>query len=183
MSSPNNMYGNPSELDLRQEMINTFNGTAVEIAKSQPGLLRKLNTDSNGDYILCPCVDRVTKEADRDTFCPICFGEKYYWTETYIKFYIVDIATPAAVNKLKAPGIVDVPQNTFYFMYDVAVTKPDKIVEIELDIEGNIVLPVKRIALWRIQELNALRGDNGRVEFIKVFTTKEDVKYLNTPGL
>lgn len=61
-----------TEPDMREELINTFDGTFPEIAKAQPALLRRMRTDSNGDLIPCGCVDAVTNEPDKDRFCPIC---------------------------------------------------------------------------------------------------------------
>jgi hypothetical protein len=79
-------------------------------------------------------------------------------------------------------GLANVVMCVFYLLYDVHIGDLDKIVQINLDLEGNIVKPIKRTRIWQITESVDLRLDNGRLEFKKLYARMEDVKYLNTPG-
>ncbi len=189
MSNPNQIYntanshsasGHARELDLRQELFNTFFGTTSEVAKSSKGLLRRIRYDNKNNPVLCPCVDRVTREQDKDYFCPVCLGERYLFDESFLDFYKVQHADDNAL-KSKPVGMINVDVAVFYLRYGSAITDYDKIIEINLGIDGNIQYPIKRVNIWRINELVPLRLDHGRLEFYKVFVNHEDVRYLNTP--
>ncbi len=183
MSNPNSFYSSSttSEINLREELIHTLDGFFPEVAKATDGVLRKMNKDNSGNLIECPCVDPVTHEPDRDFFCAVSYNEKYIWTESYINFYKVVTSKSPLLDKSEHPGLINVPQANFYLRYSVDIEKHDKIVEIDLDLEGNINLPVTRVGVWKIQDLVFFRSDNGKVEFIKAFCSLEDVKHLNAP--
>lgn len=183
------LYGstvtNGTEPNMRQEMINTLDGFSPEIAKSQPGLLRKMRRDSAGKPIPCECVDTVTKEPDKDRFCPVCFGEGYKWDETQVKLYrtvqgadssntTLDVLTPA--------GLINIPLVVFYLRYSNEITKEDKIITLTLEANGTASSPLKRRQVFRIEHLWDYRADNGKLEYWKAFAHTESVKYLNAPS-
>jgi hypothetical protein len=182
-----NLYGDSTsgtEPDMREEFINTMDGSSPEIAKGQVGLLRKMRRTSDGSLIPCGCVHNITKEPDKDRFCPICFGEGYLWDEASIKFYRVYKESDAAnveKDQLRKPGLINQPFVVFYVRYDAEITKQDKIVEIELNDDGTASDPMRRKRLFRIGNLWDYRADNGKLEYFKVFTYHEDVKHLNAP--
>jgi hypothetical protein len=187
VSNPDNVYGTifPTEPDMRKEMRNTIHGSYPEIAKGTYGLHRKMRKDSQGQLEKCPCVDPVTKEPDKDNFCPICYGEGYLWDENFIRFYWVRFVGDSIVpiDKQTKPGTMDVPSNTFYLEYNSTIETQDKLIEIDLDSEGKIVQPIKRINIWRPEEIIRFRADTGKLEFIKVITLKEYARWLNAPGV
>lgn len=183
-----NYYGSStggSEPDMREELINTFDGSTPEIAKAQTGLLRRMRTDSEDVLIPCNCVDTVTGEPDKDRFCPICYGEGFLWDEEEIQFYRVledsDVDN-ATKNRLRELGLINVPLVVFYIRYDSRITRHDKIVRIELALDGTPVEPEKRVAIYRVNSVWDYRADNAKLEYWKVFTHLEDVKYLNAPS-
>jgi hypothetical protein len=161
------------EVDMRGELIKTLEGSDIEIAKAHKILLRKFRLDGNKKKILCPCVSPLTLEADEDSYCPISINEKHLWDEQLIATYSVYEAVP--------PELPNNPLIVFYMRYDTSVTKDDKLVEVALDLEGNLASPLKRTQLYKIRELLPLRADRGRVEYIKAACTREDIKYLNAP--
>ncbi len=57
------------------------------------------------------------------------------------------------------------PAARFFFSYDVDPKKDDRIVELELDSEGDPVTPYNRVAVYEFMLVRALRGDNGRIEY------------------
>ncbi len=191
MSKPNDFYNKgqtSTEPSMRQEMINTLDGFFPEIAKGMSFMIRTMQKDENGKLKVCPCVNPVTHEPDRDTFCPICYGEGYIWSESLANGYKVLVSGNAAgvpsalMLASRKYGLSDIPFSIFYMRYSVNLTKHDRIIEISLDPEGNIVRPILRTQVWRPQEIIDFRADNGRAEFIKIFTSLEDIKWVNAPG-
>jgi len=174
-----------TEPDMREEFINTLEGSSPEIAKGQPGLLRRMRRTSNNALIPCSCVHAITNEPDKDRFCPICFGEGYLWDEVNIEFYRTyqeSDASNVVKDKLRKPGLINQPFVVFYFRYDAEITKEDKVVELELNDDGTAADPMRRKRLFRIGNLWDYRADNGKLEYYKVFTYHEDVKHLNAPS-
>jgi hypothetical protein len=162
-----------------------FDGVFPEVPKAQTGIFRKMRLDSNNKKIPCPCTDKFGSEPDKNTWCPICFGEGWYWDETYIQFYRV-LQGAETENSLRddliTPGLINVPVVVFYTRYDVLITEEDKIVEIKLDLEGDPIEPVKRKGIYRINAAWDYRSDNGKLEYWKIYTHLEAVKYLNAPS-
>jgi len=172
------------EPNMRQELINFFDGNFPEIAKAQNGLLRRMNRDSNGNLIPCNCVDIVTKEPDKDRFCPVCFSEGYVWSEENLQIYrkLESTSTGNALkDSLREPGLINIPLIVFYIRYDADITRDDKIVRLILSEAGSPVEPYQRQGIYRINSAWDFRSDNGKLEYWKLYTHLEDVKYLNTP--
>ena len=183
-----NLYGSTttgSEPDMRQELINTLDGTFQEIAKGHPALLRKMRRDSNGEKTLCPCVDEITHEPDKDRLCMICLGESFFWDEEEIIVYrtLEDSDVDNVLkNELIKPGLIKIPLVVFYIRYSNEITEDDKIVTLELNLDGTAKVPKRRKGVYRIGKAWDYRADNGKLEYWKVFTHLEDVKYLNVPS-
>jgi len=173
-----------SEPDMRQEFINTLDGSFPEEAKAQSGLIRAMRRDSDGALIPCGCVDNITNEPDKDRFCPICFGEGNMWDETEITLYRtledsdVDNATR---HTLKEPGLINVPLVVFYIRYSTSITEDDKVIELVLGEDGTPEEPQQRRSVYRVNTAWDYRSDGGRLEYWKVFSYLEKVKYLNAP--
>ena len=174
-----------SEPDMRQEIINTLDGSSPEVAKSQPGLLRDMRRDSDGNLTACPCVDSITGEPDKDRFCPICFGEGWMWDEealTFYKIYEGSDTMNVQKDKLTKPGLINQPFVIFYVRYSADITKEDKIIELVLDDDGSSSTPMQRRRVFRIAQLWEYRADNGKLEYFKAFCYLDNVKHLNAPS-
>ena len=169
-----------AEPDLRQEMINTLKGAYPEVAKGRPVLLRKMRRTSGGILIKCVCVDKVTGEPDKDDYCPISMGERYFWDESEIVTYKEELDNPDQPAS-KPSGLLNIPVSVFYMRYDVGITPDDKIVELALDADGKPLSPRRRAAVYSINQLIPYRSDRGRLEFFKALCSKEFVKFLNPP--
>jgi len=183
-------YGDGStittEPNMREEFIHTMDGFYPEVAKKQTGLLRRMRrTTNNGLLIACGCVDSFTQEPDKDRWCPVCMGEGVLFDEELVTFYKTLEARPVA-NALRDtqidPGLLNIPLVVFYIRYSAAITKDDKLIEITLDDNGDPVSPYVRRALYRIGTAWEYRSDNGKLEYFKVFTYREERKYLNAPS-
>ena len=177
-----------TEPSMRDELIRMFDGVWPEVPKKQPTVLRKMRRDSNGNTTQCPCVDKITREPDVDTRCPICAGEGFIWDEILIDAYKIVLegdTGEASRESLITPGLINIPLVVFYTTYDVAVVLEennevkDKVVELMLDTEGNPILPYKREALYRIGAAIDFRSDQGRLEYWKLTCYKEKRKFLN----
>lgn len=204
-----------SEIDMRQELISTFEGNFPEVAKKMSAVLRKMRRgtlevyttgtlpdgpwiewnalgkryrwreDIGYDLLPCPCKDKVTREPDKDHFCPICFNEGWLWDETFIEVYKVTNKSDegnALTESLRTPGIVLNPLTTFYLKYSVDITKDDKIVELYMDNSGNLIQPYRRKELYTISMATDLRCDNAKLEYWKLNCYSEYRKFLNGPG-
>ena len=173
-----------TEPDMRVELNRFMDGSYPEIAKGQIGVLRKMRRDTNGDLIDCACVDAVTHEPDKDHFCPYCAGEGFYWDESFIDIYKIDIGNDpmkARNEQLISPTLMNIPFLIFYLKSSVDLTNEDKIVELVLNSEGVPVRPYKRQGIYRIGTLSDMRSDRGRLEYWIVYAYKEEIKFLNGP--
>lgn len=177
------LYPIRTEVDLRQEMENTLDGTFPEIAKKQKMVLRKMRRDSNGNLIKCACVDEVTREPDKDSFCVLCYGSGYYWDETYLYAYrsssVESTATQALAEKLRETGLHNIPLVVFYTQYTEEITEDDKIIELVLDKSGEPTKPLKRRRIFRINRAVDYRLENGRLEYYAIYAHEEEVRFLN----
>lgn len=179
-----------TEPSMRDEFINMMQGSFPEIAKKQTHVLRKMRTDINGNLIPCTCIDMLTKEPDKDTFCPICFGEGYVWDEQLIKGYKVVISSSVGLStkeQIHGPGLSNLAYVSFYYNFELPINvfakqvSPDKIVELMLDANGDPVRPYKRKAIYRIGTAIDFRSDNARIEYWKLDCYEEYRKFLNGP--
>lgn len=173
-----------TEPDMRREMNNTLDGIFPEISKKQPIILRRMRKDANGHLVKCDCVDEVTKEPDKDTYCPFCQGDGHYWDENYIDAYKVSLSgdeAKALGERLIGPGLLNIPLMVFYTRSTVDINITDKIVEMSLDKEGQVAKPIHRNQLYRIGEVVDYRSDNGRLEYWKICCYGESRKFLNGP--
>ncbi len=177
--------GARTEPDLRQEMINTLDGFLPEIAKSQTGIIRRVRRNADNIPVKCSCRDSITTEPDRDIYCPLCMGIGYLFDEEYIDFYkVLFDKTFSSLRRhhMIEPGLIDASSVVFYFKYDAAINKEDRILEIQLDVDGNISSPVTCLGVYKIDKSWEYRSDNGRIEFWKVIAHEELLKFINPPG-
>jgi hypothetical protein len=171
-----------TEPSMRKELKNTLEGHYPEVAKGQKALLRKMRVDALGKHAPCPCVDKVTGEPDKDTFCPVCHGEGLLWDEAYIEVYKVVLKSDVGNvyrEVVKAPGLNNASMAKFFCKSAVQVTRNDKIVEIVLDKEGKATQPLTRRSLYNVVAVIDYRADSGRLEYWKLDCYEEKRKFLN----
>ena len=172
----------PVEADLRKEINSMFFGGAHEIAKAHKALFRRMRRDENNHLIECECRDPLTKEPDIDITCPYCLGEGYKWDEEWVYLRTVDIGSSTAAlvfnTRPMSPGEINISLRVFYLEYSVRPTYYDRIVELKSDIEGSPTKPYQRFKIYKPQTVQALRSDNGRVEFYAVWCSQKDVIFV-----
>jgi hypothetical protein len=171
--------GSGAEVDLRQEFYEFLYGSTTEVAKGRPGILKRMRKDADGDLIVCPCVDEKTGEPDRDTICPYCWGEGYYWDEEWIMYYKMLVSSQEGMvrkNSPNKPGLSNTPFVFFYLEYNVVPSRHDKIVEVSLGTTGDISLPYVRKAIYPIATAEAFRSDRGRIEYWRVAVVLDSIR-------
>jgi len=171
--------GSGGEIDLRQEFYEFLYGSPTEVAKGRPAILRRMRRDSDGNLVRCPCVDELTGEPDKDTFCPYCWGEGSLFDEEWITVYKMLVSTHEGMvrkNQPHEPGVSNIPFVFFYCEYFISPTRQDRIIEVSLDTSGRVVTPIVREAIYTIATPEAFRSDNGRVEYWRCAATLDFVK-------
>jgi hypothetical protein len=168
------------EVDLREELDDILYGTKGSVPKAQKFILRRMRRDDDNNLTQCVCVDNVTKEPDIDYLCQYCRGVGYLWDEEIVTGYktvVSSISTSRAfdLDKLEF-GVLSLPAIVFYFPYLTNPTLQDRIVVIELDLEGDPVTPYNRQTQYEINLLVDRRSDNGRVEYWACYCSSEGIK-------
>ena len=166
-----------SEIDLRAEFDTLIFGDSGHIPHGREFLLRKMRRDSDGELLPCVCRDSLTGEAGTERSCPYCLGEGYYWDESWITGYTTFVGSDGGLGSrvtFLRPGSLRADTRVFYFRYDTVINYSDKIVELQLDTEGDPIVPYKREAIYKPQTIVRHRSDRGRVEYIAVFCNEND---------
>jgi len=126
--------------------------------------------------------------------CPYCSAEGFLWDEQFVKFYKMEPGydTALALKDMGViPGDISVPLRVFYLPYDQSISEPkfpniaqltrfDKMVELELDSDGNIARPYRRRAIYKMATLYDYRLDGGRLEYWKIVGSEDKTLPLNT---
>lgn len=141
------------EIDLRIELNEIFLGSNTNIAKGRYGLIRKMRRDQEDNLIQCTCRDSLTNEPARDSFCRHCHGMGFNWDETKAIYY--------KNNKLN----INKDQAKFYLFSSEIIRDEDYIVEVNLDLNGIPINPIKRNNFYNIIEAIPMRLDFGRIEY------------------
>ena len=164
------------EIDLREEFDEILLGKNKNIPHSYKVLLRKIRVNDKNEQIKCSCVSELTDEPDQENECRFCLGEGYIWDEKFINCYSSLIGADggkANRNKRIIPGEMRTDYKVFYIRYDENISYYDKIIELSLDLEGNVVIPYKREFIYRPETIQKYRSDNGRLEYIAVYCREE----------
>ena len=167
------------EVDLREELDGLFfspNG----IRHGRLVVLRTMRRDATGKKIDCTCLDPLTKEASMG--CAYCYGEGYLFDEGWIWCHSMHAAGNAGLvskRRYVQPGAVRVDYKVFYFRYDTVIKYGDKIIDMKLDEEGDVVVPYVRETIYSPQTINTYRSDNGRIEYIAAACREEDAIRLD----
>jgi hypothetical protein len=156
------------EIDLRKELDNTLLGAADEITKGITGLLRRVRRDSTGEKVRCVCRDETTDEPSKDTNCPYCWGLGFLWDEHKVVYY--KYTDSFRSKEAKAERF---ERSTFYIKYTEEIDQYDYLVELRLDVSGNVVNPVARERLFNIIGATPYRSDNGRIEYWMIDAIEE----------
>lgn len=121
------------------------------------------------------------RTASPDPKCSVCHGAGYLYTDRWAFAYrSLAIPAPGLPQVLLAalPGATQVDSYYYFLEYDTAITRYDRIIEVNLDLEGNRPDELGEEnydQFYRITELVKFRADNrGRVEYIMAVAKKEE---------
>lgn len=164
-----------NELDLRKELDLILFGDQGGPRHGHLALVRRFR-EVDDKRVKCTCFNELTKEGSHD--CIYCDAEGYLWDEFWIWTYSMysDGSTSLPMrNKFLQPGRIRKEYKTFFLRYDTAIQDWDKIVEVELDLEGRPITPYKRKYIFEINTLQQYRSDNGRLEYYVAHCRQDDM--------
>lgn len=160
------------ELDLRKEFDELVYGANNNMPHNHLALIREVAIDVSGKKIKCACSSKLTDEPDQENQCKYCLGEGFIWNERFTRCYsTLSGSVGGKADKIEdyRPGNLATDYKIFYLRYDEKISYNDKIVELSLDLEGNLIIPYKREKIYRPESIQKYRADNGRVEYIAVY--------------
>jgi hypothetical protein len=137
---------------------------------------------------VCPCVqeEKGQKHREPDPQCSISQGEGYTFTDNLYTAWraLLDSHSGAIAGTFteQLPGLTNIRGDNFIFEYNTVIFPIDKIIEIDLDLEGNPPPgPVSQDAKltyqykkFKIIQLVPYRADRGRVEFLRCIAEREE---------
>lgn len=165
------------EIDLRKEFDEIVFGIGGCKPHNHLILIREVRRDDSNNLIPCACVDELTQEPDRENQCRFCLGEKYIWDERFVRCYSTLVGAAGGKGdktERPKPGELRTDYKIFYLRFDEKISYRDKIIDLSLDIEGNLLVPYKRETIYRPETIQKYRADNGRVEYIAVYCREEN---------
>ncbi len=166
------------EVDLREEYDDFVYGPSRDLSDGHGKIClhRRAVRDASGKVQYCTCkIASPGSHADPD--CNHCYGEGFLYEEEYaIGYWQYSGPSGGQSRKLQRlnPGLVRTDLMVFYFRYDQNLKYGDKIVEVELDLEGNVIAGPVRKAIHRIENIAEMRSDHGRLEFYTVYVRESE---------
>ena len=164
------------ELDLRYWFDEILYGGPGKIPHGHKVILRQLRRDTDGKpAIRCSCVSEQTTEPTPS--CAYCAGEGWIWDEIWVDTYSMQVGSDGGLAhrfRYYQPGVIRAEYQTFFFRYDTDINYGDKIVEVKLGLEGEVLLPYRRTSIYKPETIIRYRSDRGRVEYIAVMCKEED---------
>jgi len=176
---PFNYYPNLHGFDLREELHNLLYGDITTPGIGRPAILRQMSDTP------CACFNTQTNSGNPN--CRFCQGEGFQFHEKLVpKIYIArsfgsvlggstQIANQAALSPY---GFTDPQRAVAYAEFSVYPDygrymkqdnqTPDKLYELQVDVDGNMVRPLSRIAKWKVSTVVPHHGDAGRVEYLEL---------------
>lgn len=164
--------GNRKEIDIRDEFARTLWGDLCEIGKAQILILRRMRRDTQGNLQPCTCIDPLTKEGNKDKFCTYCHGEGHLWDEEWMPCIVIQ---PSGIARLRTEvievveaGLLHPDRRIIFTPYSARPTVDDRILKPLINVEGDIVLPLRITSYLWIHFVTAVRSDTGRIEFWRI---------------
>lgn len=171
-----NSFGTPSitDIDLREEMRKFL----WDEARGIYVLYRKVQFE-DGFPKKCECWDVNTLEPDIDTSCRLCRGLGYFFNDHIVRGWKSLSQGFSSTRRHKDQGVDQVEYKAFYFEYDVIASQTgdsfdipttyDKIIEIETDINGLVLSPLRQRVKYDIISVDPYRlEEGGRMEFYRI---------------
>lgn len=171
-------YGN---ISIRDEFVDLLLGDDLGSPNGVPFLIEMPRMVIGTNIPLkCDCVDRFTKEPDRDYPCPKCKGSGYIHDDMVIYGWKMRALRSIERDEPTRVGVAGQHSYTFYLKYDEKIGRIDKIYDLRMDKDGNVINPIQRIASYKIMSVDYIRLDNSRIEFIAITASVADGVGLNS---
>jgi hypothetical protein len=163
-------------IDLRSEMMKILYGDGSHPPQGHIVLVRRMDQ-------VCPCIleERGQKYRKPDPNCSICHGEGYSYTDHQYTAWrsLVGSNSGSLVGSLQevSPGVTAINGENFFFDYQTQLHERDKIIEIALTSEGAVPTDLgetNQLEKFKIVQIIIHRADNGRIEFIRAVTEREE---------
>jgi hypothetical protein len=163
-----------TEIDLRAEMKIILEGNEYTPRRGHWILLRRMDKRQR-----CVCWNKKGKDDEKYSLdkgkynepelrCPICNGEGWVYEDELhlVRRRLVSPEIGLAASETETEiGWMNINYIVFYFQYYVSPDKGDKVIEIELDNDGNPVRPYIMKEVYRIAVAEPFRDQVGRIEF------------------
>lgn len=163
---------NRKEIDIRDEFARTLWGDLCEIGKAQFLILRRMRRNQDDTLQPCTCMSKLTREGNKDKFCAYCQGEGYLWDEEWMPSIVIQ---PSGIARLRTeivileePGLLHPDRRIIFVPYDIRPTVDDRILKPLINVEGDIVLPLRIMSYLWIHFVTPIRSDEGRIEFWRI---------------
>jgi hypothetical protein len=170
------------EIDLREEFDKIMYGPDGdgEGRHGHPCLIRRVRRDSSGYPVKCTCAV-ASPNGQGNPDCNYCLAEGYLWDEEWaitFSMYVGPDGGKANRYIRMQPGSIKTDYLLFFLRYDLDIKYNDKIIEIVLDEEGEVVLNANntfiRETIYKPETIVKYRSDNGRIEYLAVYCREED---------
>jgi hypothetical protein len=127
----------------------------------------------------CECNKGITLEPDIDTNCDVCKSYGYLFDDYIVRGYRSQTQAFSGYTGYQEMGKKINLFGLFYFEYDFISSKTgnnldipttyDKIIEVEMDINGQIQSPLRQRIRYDILSADSYRLDNmGRIEYYRI---------------
>lgn len=164
-----------NEIDLRKGFDDLVFGIEGKIPHGHWVILRNVRYDENHEPTECVCL-RNKQTIESDILCSYCSGEGYLWDEQWIYCYSMHSGSDSGLARKyisSGAGEIKTDYVVFFLRYDTIIREKDKIIEVLLDTEGEIIQPFVRTNYFEPSTIIDFRADNGRIEYIMVFCKEE----------
>lgn len=119
----------------------------------------------------CNCVDSLTMAADKN--CPICIGSGFVSRarETKARMKSMETSLTSTDSLKPSVGAFATISRYFYFRHDDLIKEEDYI--IITDWENDQPQINNRSEICKVTYVDPIRGDNGRIEYLRVIAFSE----------
>ena len=146
-----------------------------------------MRRDADGFPTKCTCAE-ASPNGQGNPDCQYCSGEGYLWDEEWALTFSMFVGPDGGkANRYvrMQPGNIKTDYLLFFLRYDTGLKYNDKIIEVVLDEEGEVVLNSAdtfiRETIYKPETIVKYRSDNGRIEYLGVYCREEDAIRNDSP--
>lgn len=170
------MFQNP-ELKLDKEFEDLLFTDKDCTPLNVPFFLKKIKRNSRGSKIQCPsCNLGVSGVIEGSHDCPYCEAIGFQWTESIKRgwFYKQSYMTDRSISASVPLAMAQAEFFKYFLAYDKSfqIETNDIILIPELDLKGNLIIPIKKKGLYKVTDSDANASNQTSSEFnIATLTT------------